>query len=178
VRAVCAKEQDDSGEVVEAVNFNAPGQVVVAGHATAVNRAAASLKEAGARRVMPLPVSAPFHSSLMAPAREGLEPTLRSLSFGDLSAPLYRNIDATPVTSGGDVREGLVRQVDRPVLWSAIIRNLIGEGFDTFVEVGAGSVLSGLVKRIDRSVTSYSAGTVDGVEAAVAALAGEGGNDA
>jgi len=172
VRATCAQESEAGGEPVEAVNFNAPGQVVIAGSATAVERASTRLKAAGARRLVPLPVSAPFHSSLMAPARQGLEPTLRSLVFGNLSVPLYRNVDAQAVRDGADVCDGLVRQVDRPVLWSATIRRLLDDGFDTFVEVGTGSVLSGLARRIERSATCFAAGTVDGVEAAVAALAG------
>jgi [acyl-carrier-protein] S-malonyltransferase len=159
------------GEVV-AANFNSPGQVVIAGHAGAVERAVELCKDRGARRAMPLPVSAPFHSPLMEPARVGLTPALEALDFKTLDGAVYRNVDASPVTEPADVRDGLVRQVDAPVLWSATIRRMLADGFDTFVEVGTGTVLSGLVRRIDRSATCYAAGTVETVEKAIEALGG------
>lgn len=167
VRRACEEETAARGEVVAAVNFNAPGQVVIAGTIGAVERASARCLAAGARRAVLLPVSAPFHSPLMAPARAGLEPTLRSLPFMDLGVPLYRNVDARPVREAGQVRDGLMRQVDTPVLWSEIVRRLIADGFDTFLEVGAGNVLSGLVRRIDRATTCHSAGTADGLDTVI-----------
>ena len=170
VTGACADEQTENGGTVAAVNFNSPGQVVIAGSADAVAGAGERLKALGARRVLPLPVSAPFHSPLMAPAREGLTPALEELDFQPLSAPLYRNVDAAPVSSPEDVRQGLVRQVDAPVLWSDTIRRLRADGFDTFVEVGTGNVLSGLVRRIDRDATCYQAGTVESLEQVVADL--------
>jgi [acyl-carrier-protein] S-malonyltransferase len=170
VEAACREEQEAAGGTVAAVNYNSPGQVVIAGGAAAVAGAGERCKERGARRVLPLPVSAPFHSPLMAPAREGLAPTLRELDFRSLEYPLYRNVDAKPVQSSDDVREGLIRQVDAPVMWSETIRRLIADGFDTFVEIGTGSVLSGLVRRIDRSASCYPAGTVETVEKAIAEL--------
>ena len=172
VVAACGDEEEASGGTVAAVNFNSPGQVVIAGSSAAVEGAGERCKALGARRVVPLPVSDPFHSPLMAPAREGLEPTLRELDFQPLRVPLYRNVDAKPVTASDDVRDGLIRQVDSPVLWSAIIRRMLADGFDTFVEIGTGNVLCGLVRRIDRSATCYPAGTVETVETVIAELIG------
>jgi [acyl-carrier-protein] S-malonyltransferase len=100
----------------------------------------------------------------MAPAREALTPTLEELDFRSLSAPLYRNVDAASASTPDDVRQGLVRQIDAPVLWSETIRRLRADGFDTFIEVGPGNVLSGLIRRIDREATCYQAGTVESVE--------------
>jgi [acyl-carrier-protein] S-malonyltransferase len=171
VVAACEEECATSGEVVAAVNFNAPGQVVIAGTAGAVERCGVRCRERGARRALPLPVSAPFHSPLMEPARLGLEPTLRELDFAQLRGPLYRNVDAAPVRTADDVRDGLIRQVDAPVLWSETVRRLVADGFDTFIEVGAGKVLSGLVRRISGDTMCYPAGTVEDVEAVAEALA-------
>jgi [acyl-carrier-protein] S-malonyltransferase len=170
VEAACREEEKAGGGTVVAVNFNSPGQVVIAGTAAAVAGASERCKARGARRVLPLPVSAPFHSPLMAPAREGLEPTLRELDFQALAAPLFRNIDASAVSAPEDVREGLIRQVDTPVLWADIVRRMRAGGFDTFVEVGTGSVLSGLVRRIDREAVCFPAGTVETVETVIAEI--------
>lgn len=170
VEAACSDEEIASGGPVVAVNFNSPGQVVIAGAAVAVAGAGERCKERGARRVLPLPVSAPFHSALMAPAREGLAPTLRELDFRPLTVPLYRNIDAAAVSSPDEVCDGLIRQMDAPVLWSQTIRRMCADGFDTFVEVGTGNVLSGLVRRIDRDAVCYQAGTVEAVEKVIAEL--------
>jgi [acyl-carrier-protein] S-malonyltransferase len=159
------------GDVV-AANFNSPGQVVIAGAAEAVARAVELCRERGARRAMPLPVSAPFHSPLMAPARKGLTPRLEALGFAPLSIPVYRNIDAAPVTRPDQVRHGLIRQVDAPVLWAATVRALVDDGVDTFVEVGTGTVLGGLVRRIHREARCFAAGTVDGVNQVIAELGG------
>jgi [acyl-carrier-protein] S-malonyltransferase len=172
VEAACREEEATVGSPVRAVNFNSPGQVVIAGSAAAVAGASERCMARGARRALPLPVSAPFHSPLMAPAREGLEPSLRGLDLQPLVVPLYRNIDARRVNGPDEVREGLIRQVDAPVLWTQIIRHMREDGFDTFDEVGTGSVLSGLVKRIDRDAVCYQAGTVATVEKAIAELCG------
>jgi [acyl-carrier-protein] S-malonyltransferase len=171
VTAVCAEVAGTTGEAVVAANFNAPGQVVIAGAAAAVTRAIEVLKERGARRALPLPVSAPFHSPLMAAARRGLEPTLRDLDLTELAVPLIRNVDAAPVLTADDVRDGLIRQVDSPVLWTQTIARLRSDGFDTFVEVGSGNVLCGLVKRIDPTATCVPAGTVDTIERVLSDLA-------
>ena len=172
VEAACHEEEASGSGTVRAVNFNSPGQVVIAGSAEAVAGASERLKQSGARRVLPLPVSAPFHSPLMAPAREGLEPTLRALDFQPLAVPLYRNVDAGRVNEPAEVCDGLIRQVDAPVLWSETIRQMRADGLDTFVEVGTGSILSGLVKRIDREAVCYQAGTVETVEKVIADLVG------
>lgn len=162
VEAVCA-EASTGTEAVVAANFNSPEQTVIAGHAAAVGRAGELLKARGAKRVLPLPVSAPFHSPLMVPAREGLRPVLAALAFADLAVPLYSNVDASPAAAGGVVREGLVRQVDAPVRWVELVQRMVGDGFDTFVEVGPGSVLSGLVRRIAGGAKTVQVGTADQV---------------
>jgi len=172
VKTACSDEEALGGGPVAAVNFNSPGQVVIADSAAAVAGAGERCKERGARLVLPLPVSAPFHSVLMAPAREGLAPTLCKLDFRPLSVPLYRNVDAAAVSSPDEVRDGLIRQVDAPVLWSETIRRMRADGFDTFVEVGTGKVLSGLVRRIDRDAVCYQAGTVETVEKVLENLVG------
>ncbi len=160
----CCREACGGGEVVVAANFNAPEQTVIAGHAAAVARAGQLLIAHGAKRVVPLPVSAPFHSPLMAPARAGLAPVLDALPFKDLAVPLYSNVDAAPVTEASAVRDGLVRQVDAPVRWVELVQRMVADGFDTFVEVGPGGVLSGLIRRIARAATTVQVGTAAQVE--------------
>lgn len=172
VVAVCDEIADATGEAVVPANFNSPGQVVIAGAAAAVARAMEVLKERGARKALMLPVSAPFHSPLMAPVREALEPTLRGLAFTKLAVPVYRNIDATPVSSPDAVCDGLIRQVDAPVLWTQTIERMRADGFDTFIEIGAGNVLCGLVRRIDREAVCYPAGTVETIEKVITELGG------
>lgn len=168
----CAEATEAGDGVVVAANFNSPGQIVIAGHAPAVERAIELCRERGARRAVPLPVSAPFHSPLMAPVRAGLTPALEALDLKSLRVPVYRNIDAVPVIEPDDVREGLIRQVDAPVLWAETIRRMVADGFDAFVEVGAGNVLCGLMRRIDREARCYPAGTVEALEAVSAELGG------
>jgi [acyl-carrier-protein] S-malonyltransferase len=164
----CCREASLGGETVVAANFNAPEQTVIAGHAGAVARAGALLAARGAKRVVPLPVSAPFHSPLMVPARNGLVPVLAALPFAGLSVPLYNNVDAAPVRDAGGVCDGLIRQVDAPVRWVELVERMVADGFDTFVEVGPGSVLSGLIRRIARPAASLQVGTADQVEAYLA----------
>ncbi len=171
VEAAC-REASSAAEVAVAANFNAPEQTVIAGHAAAVARASELLAARGAKRVVPLAVSAPFHSPLMAPARAGLAPVLAALPFAKLAVPLYNNVDAQPVVEGEAVRDGLVRQVDAPVRWVEAVARMVADGFDTFVEVGPGSVLSGLVKRIARGVTTVQVGTAAQVEAFLASHGG------
>ena len=172
VISACEQATADGDGVAVAANFNSPGQVVIAGDAAAVERAIGLCSERGARRAVALPVSAPFHSPLMVPAREGLEPTLRQLDFRPLVVPVYRNVDAAAVSDPDEVRHGLIRQVDAPVRWTETIRRMRADGFDTFIEVGTGTVLSGLVRRIDREAHCLAAGTVESVEAVIAELGG------
>ena len=137
-------------------NYNEPQQTVIAGRRPAVERAAELAKERGARRALMLPVSAPFHSELMAPAREALRPVLEATEFGDPRMPVVCNVDAEPVTRGDQARDALVRQVDRPVRWVESVRWMAESGVEQFVEVGPGAVLTGLIRRISRDSRTVS----------------------
>jgi [acyl-carrier-protein] S-malonyltransferase len=154
-RAVVEQICSDTDGVVEPVNYNSPGQIVIAGAAEAVQVAGGALKEAGAR-VMPLPVSAPFHSSLMQPAEDRLRPHLRDATFSTPRVPVYTNVDAAPVTTGPDASDALARQVSRPVRWEDTIRRMVADGVTLFVEIGPGRVLSGLIGRIDKGAARVS----------------------
>jgi len=140
------------GQVCAPANFNSPQQIVIAGHTAAVERAIALARERGARRAVLLPVSAPFHCALIRPAEERLAEDLARVAFADLTIPLVNNVDAALITSGEAARDGLRRQVSRPVRWEESVRRLLAEGVTTFIEVGPGRVLSGLIRAIDRSV--------------------------
>lgn len=146
------------GEIVSAANLNSPEQVVIAGHAGAVNRAIPLAKAAGARRAVILPVSAPFHCALMEPAQQRLREDLDAAGFADLAIPLVNNWQARETHAGGDAREGLFQQVPNPVLWVDTIRYLAGRGVTRFLEVGAGSVLTGLLRSIDPGLAGISIG--------------------
>jgi [acyl-carrier-protein] S-malonyltransferase len=137
------------GEVVSAANLNSPDQVVIAGHAGAVARAVELAKTAGAKRALLLQVSAPFHCSLMKPAQERLAVDLKSANFRDLAVPLVNNWQARLIRSGAEAREGLYQQVPNPVRWAEAIRKLSSEGATRFIEVGAGGVLTGLLRNIN-----------------------------
>ena len=151
VRRIC--EQVADGDVVAPANFNSPMQTVISGHRTAVERALPVAREAGARRTILLPVSAPFHSSLMLPAEERLAADLDLLNFVDLEMPVVTNVDARPVETGAEARDALKRQPSRPVRWTETVRCLLDSGVDTFVEVGPGKVLAALVRSVEKSVT-------------------------
>lgn len=146
------------GEVVTAANLNSPDQVVIAGHAGAVNRAMELAKSAGAKRAIALPVSAPFHCPLMTPAQERLRADLDAADFADLEAPLINNWQARLVRTGAEAREGLYEQVPNPVLWTNSMRLLAAEGVTRGVEIGPGAVLSGLLKNIDPAVATFKFG--------------------
>lgn len=135
------------GEVVSAANLNCPGQIVIAGDTGAVDRAIAACTAKGAKRAIKLAVSAPFHCALMKPAELRLAADLEALRFGTAAVPVYRNVDGAPKTSVEDMREGLVLQVSRPVQWQKTLEAMDADGFDTFIEVGSGTVVSGLVKK-------------------------------
>lgn len=136
------------GQACAPANFNTPAQIVIAGHKEAVERAVEECKARGAKRAMMLKVSAPFHSALMMPAQEQMTAPLTQAMFNDLSVPIVNNVDAAVVTSGGESRAALVRQISAPVRWTDSVRKLFAEGVETFVEVGPGKVLAGLVKAI------------------------------
>ena len=144
--------QASQGEVVSAANLNSPEQTVISGHAEAVKRAVEIASQLGAKRAVILPVSAPFHCALMMPAQEKLEKDLRKAEFSALRVPLVTNVDADTETSGDEARDALIRQVTMPVRWEESVRELIDEGVNTFVEVGPGRVLTGLLRQIERSV--------------------------
>jgi [acyl-carrier-protein] S-malonyltransferase len=170
VEAACREAAE--GQVVSAANLNSPGQVVIAGHAAAVERAIERCKAAGAKRALRLPVSAPFHCALMAPAQERLARDLAGVTFQDAEVPLVNNVDARVVRSAAECREGLVRQVSAPVRWQESVERLSREGVHTFVEVGPGKVLSGLVKKIAPGARVLNVEDPASLEATVAALRG------
>ena len=151
------------GEVLSAANLNSPDQVVIAGHAGAVNRAVELAKAAGAKRAVLLPVSAPFHCSLMKPAQDRLRIDLDAATFADLKMPLVNNWQAREIMTGAEAREGLYQQVPNPVRWSATIRHLAEtRGVTRFVEVGPGAVLTGLLRNIDPNAKGFKFGeTID-----------------
>ena len=159
------------GEVVGIANLNSEMQIVIAGHRTAVERAVALAKERGGRKSVVLPVSAPFHCALMAPAGERLAPDLAALKIADPTIPLVRNVDAGVTRAAGDVVPFLLRQIASPVQWTACVERLAAEGADTFLEVGPGRVLTGLVKRIVPDAKALSVEDPDGLERALEALA-------
>jgi [acyl-carrier-protein] S-malonyltransferase len=145
---LAAAEQGEKAEVVTAAGFNSPDQIVIAGNRGAVHRAMELAKAAGAKRAIPLPVSAPFHCPLMHPAQERLKPDLDSTHFADLRIPLVNNWQAREIRTGEDAREGLFHQVPNPVRWTEIIGYLAANGVTRWFEVGAGAVLSGLLRAI------------------------------
>jgi [acyl-carrier-protein] S-malonyltransferase len=146
------------GEVVEAANFNSPDQIVIAGNAGAVERANELVKAAGAKRAIALPVSAPFHCSLMKPAQEMLKTDLDAARFNDLDVPLVNNWQAREIRTGDEAREGLYQQVPNSVRWTESMRALRQAGVERFVEVGQGAVLCGLLKQIDAAARSAKFG--------------------
>lgn len=163
VAAACAEAAE--GEIVSPANLNGGGQVVIAGAKQAVARAGEKAKALGARRVLPLPVSAPFHCALMKPAQDRLAPELRALTVRAPRLPIVANVDAEPKRSGSDAIEALVEQVSAPVRWESVIRRLASEGVTTYVEVGPGTALSGMVRRIHPEATILNIGSPDDLPA-------------
>jgi [acyl-carrier-protein] S-malonyltransferase len=146
------------GEIVTAANLNSPDQIVIAGHAAAVGRAMELAKAAGAKRAILLPVSAPFHCPLMTPAQQRLSPDLDSTTFADLRVPLVNNWQAREIHTAAEARKGLYEQVPNPVRWVGCIRHLAGRQVTKFIEVGAGSVLTGLLRNIDPALKGIKFG--------------------
>ena len=154
--AICQNVEAECGEEVQAVNFNCPGQVVIAGATKAVDKASEALKAAGAKRAIPLPVSAPFHSTLMKPAAERLKEVLDKIEFRDAKFPVFSNVTAEPVVKAEEIRALLVKQAASPVKWEMSMHRMIKDGFDTFVEVGPGKVLTGFTRKIDRAMNALN----------------------
>ena len=158
---------------VQAVNFNCPGQVVIAGATAAVEKACEALKEAGARRAIMLKVSAPFHSTLMEPAALRLKEVLDKIDIHDTAIPIVANVNAKEETKADEIRKNLVDQAAHPVHWEESIRNMIASGVDMTVEAGPGTVLTGFMKKIARSVPCHHAEDVATIDEVVTALKGE-----
>ncbi len=168
VNAVCA-EASEFG-VCSPANINSPNQIVIAGSKVAVERAVELAKEKGIRRAVMLAVSAPFHCALMSPAAERLKHVLDTTAFSDLQTPLVTNVDAEIITSGSVAREALFRQVASPVRWSDSVKRLLDAGVETFIEVGTGKILSGLVRSISRESKIFNVENLESLETSVAAL--------
>ena len=166
VRAIC--DEAAQGDILSVANINAPGQVVIAGTKAAIDRAIIVAKARGVRRALPLPVSAPFHCELMKPAEEQLRPLLDAAPFKDLWVSLISNVDASPIGTATAVRNALLRQVVSPVRWVESVEKMIAMGVRRFVEIGPGSVLTGLIKRIDASVELINVSDVPSIESFVA----------
>jgi len=170
VAVACAEAAQ--GEVVEAVNFNAPAQVVIAGHAAAVGRACESARRLGAKRALPLPVSAPFHCSLLAPAAQRLRERLRGEPIATPRVPVMNNIDVAVESDPERIRDALARQAAGPVRWAEIVRRMAGQGVTHVIECGPGRVLAGLTKRIVPGIESLALTDPASIEEALSRLKG------
>ncbi len=157
---LCATVTAD-GHAVELANVNCPGQIVISGTREGVEAAGARVKEIGGKRAIPLEVSGPFHSSMMKPAAQLLEERLQGVTLEDASVPVVANVTAQAVTSGDEVRKLLVEQVYSPVLWEDSVRYLIEQGVDTFIEIGPGNVLTGLIKKTDKDGRLFNISSLD-----------------
>ncbi len=169
VKDVC--DEAAQGEVCSPANINSPLQIVIAGDAAAIDRAIPILKERGAKRAIKLNVSAPFHCALMKPAQDRLAVDLEKAEFADLTVPVVTNVDARPVVTGNEARQSLVRQVSQTVRWLESVEFLINQGVQTFVEIGPGKVLSGLVRQINRDVRCVNVEDTASLHSAREALA-------
>jgi len=167
--SIC-KQASTDGEVVQAVNFNSPGQVVIAGNKAAVENAMALCKDAKAKRALPLPVSVPSHSSLMSGAAEQLGEYLKSVTIETPSIPVLQNVDAVSHSDSKDIADCLTKQLHNPVLWVDTVNNLIAKDITAIVECGPGKVLAGLNRRIDKSVANYTIDTVDNLNKFIDAI--------
>ncbi|CAM3354239.1 ACP S-malonyltransferase [Marinicrinis lubricantis] len=159
--AELCREISAAGSTVEMANVNCPGQIVVSGSAAGIEQIVERVKESGAKRAIPLEVSGPFHSSLMQPASEQLAKELDSVAFADAVCPVISNVSAQPVTEGAQIRRLLAQQVVSPVLWEDSMNWLTGQGVDTFYEIGSGTVLAGLMKKINRQANIVSINSLE-----------------
>lgn len=158
------------GSPVQLANLNSPGQIVISGSKSGVEEAAVKAKEAGAKRVIPLDVSGPFHSALMKPAGERFEAVLDNITINDAAVPVIGNVTAEPMTEASEFKKRLVEQLYSPVLWEDSVSKMLELGVDTFIEIGPGKVLSGLVKKVDRSAKTFAIYDAETCAAVVAAL--------
>ncbi|MBT2735499.1 ACP S-malonyltransferase [Bacillus sp. ISL-7] len=163
-------EISDAGFPVSLANLNCPGQIVISGSKKGVELAAVKAKEAGAKRVLPLEVSGPFHSVLMKPAAVQLREVLDEIEMRDASVPIVVNVSAEPISSASEIKDKLIEQLYSPVQWEDSVRKMIDLGVDTFIEVGSGKVLSGLIKKIDKTVSTYSVSDEESAQAVIDAL--------
>lgn len=162
-----ACEQSSEGDIVSPVNFNSPGQIVIAGHKAAVERAGVACKAAGAKRALPLPVSVPSHCALMRPAADELAEALQAITFNTPLIPVINNVDVACVTTNEAIRDALIRQLYSPVRWTETVEFLVANGVTTLVELGAGKVLTGLAKRIDETLTATAVNDVSSLNIAL-----------
>ncbi|MFD0825302.1 ACP S-malonyltransferase [Neobacillus sp. M.A.Huq-85] len=168
--ASACNEVSESGFPVSLANLNCPGQIVISGSRKGVELAGEKAKEAGAKRVIPLEVSGPFHSSLMKPAAAELKGVLDGLNMQDAKIPVIANVSAEPMEKAEEIKEKLIEQLFSPVLWEDSVQKMIDLGVDTFIEIGPGKVLSGLIKKIDRSVKTYSVSDASSCKDVIEAL--------
>jgi [acyl-carrier-protein] S-malonyltransferase len=164
---------DEQGFPVSLANLNCPGQIVISGSRKGVELAGEKAKEAGAKRVIPLEVSGPFHSALMKSASSELKEVLDSLQMKDALIPVIANVSAEPMTQSLEIKEKLIEQLYSPVLWEDSVQKMIDLGVDTFIEIGPGKVLSGLIKKINRGVTTYSVSDEESCQTVIESLKGE-----
>ena len=151
VEDIC-KEINDNGEIVVAANYNCPGQVVISGSIEGVNKACEKLKEAGAKRALPLNVSGAFHSPIMQPAKDELEAAIKATEFQEPRCPVYQNVDGKPHTAPQEIKENLIAQLTAPVLWTKTIELMVADGAEEFTEYGPGNVQQGLIKKIKAAI--------------------------
>ncbi len=158
VEEVCASID----EVVVAANYNCPGQLVISGSVSGIDKACEILTEKGAKRALKLVVGGAFHSPFMEPAREELAAAIESTLFSNPVCPVYQNVDALPVTDPVTIRQNLIAQLTAPVKWTQIVKNMIADGAASFTEVGPGTVLQGLVKKVDRAMPTFGVNNYQG----------------
>jgi [acyl-carrier-protein] S-malonyltransferase len=166
-------EVSAQGDPVQLANLNCPGQIVISGSKAGVEKAGQLAKERGAKRVIPLEVSGPFHSSLMKPAAGNLQEVLNGIAIHDAKIPVIANVTAEPVVKKGEISRLLIEQLYSPVRWEESVKTMIALGVDTFIEIGPGKVLSGLVKKIDRNVRVHAVNDLETLKSTVAAVKGE-----
>ena len=168
VEEIC--REAGSTSIVQAANYNSPVQTAISGERSGLEKAIELATERGAKRALMLPVSAPFHSSLMDPVAEKFRPELEAIELKDTEVPVIANVTARPETGSDDIRQNLITQINSPVRWSDSIQYMIAQGIDTFIEVGPGKVLTGLLKKIDRSVTSIPVETLESIDGLIEKL--------